>query len=112
MPVAVSIHTCVEGHSMSLGRVFALLLVTAITVKAQSLPPIRQLGPVLATTSGSFGSVPSVRALSDGRVLVSDMTRRRLVMFDSLFTKGQPVLNPSGAAATQYPARGGMLMPM
>jgi hypothetical protein len=76
------------------------------------LPPVRPLGPAVATTTESFGSGPSVRALADGRVLVSDMARRRLVMFDSMFGKAQPVLNPSGAAALQFPAKGGMLLPL
>lgn len=83
----------------------------AVSAGAQ-LPPVRPLGPVVATTTESFGSVPSIRALSDGRVLVSDMARRRLVAFDSMFAKAQPVLNPSGAAALQYPARGGLLLPL
>ena len=84
-------------------------LSAAVSAGAQ-LPPVRPLGPVVATTTESFGSVPSIRALSDGRVLVSDMARRRLVAFDSMFSKAQPVLNPSGAAALQYPARGGLLL--
>lgn len=87
----------------------ALSLCASATTSAQ-LPPVRPLGPVIATTTESFGSVPSIRALSDGRVLVSDMARRRLVAFDSMLSKGQPVLNPSGAAALQYPARGGLLL--
>ncbi|HET9426056.1 MAG TPA: hypothetical protein VFO55_11845 [Gemmatimonadaceae bacterium] len=89
----------------------ASILCLGAVANAQ-LPPVRPLGPVVATTTESFGSVPSVRALSDGRVLVSDMTRRRLVAFDSMLAKSQPVLNPSGPAASQFPARGGLLLAM
>lgn len=90
----------------------AMSLLVSAGAGAQQLPPIRTLGAPVATTTESFRSVPSVRALSDGRVLVSDMAQRRLVMFDTMLSKAQPVLNPSGAVATQYPARGGMLLPM
>lgn len=90
----------------------AVCLLTLVTAAGAQLPPIRLLGPPVATTTESFRSVPSIRALPDGRVLVSDVAARRLVMFDSMFSRAQPVLNPSGAAALQYPARGGILVPL
>jgi hypothetical protein len=92
--------------------VVGLLCLSATAVNAQSLPPIRQLSAPVATTTESFRSIPSVRALSDGRVLVSDGTGRRLVMYDTMLAKAQPVLNPSGAAATQFPTRGGTMLPL
>lgn len=88
----------------------SVCLLSFATAAGAQLPPIRPLGPAVATTTESFRSVPSVRALSDGRVLISDMTARRLLIFDSTLAKGQPVLNPGGAAALQYPARGGLLL--
>lgn len=92
-------------------RAAVALSFTSAIATAQQLPPVRQLGAPVATTTQSFRSVPSIRALSDGRVLVSDGVQRSLVMFDSMFSKSQPVLSPSGAAATQFPARGGILLP-
>jgi hypothetical protein len=95
----------------SLG-VLCLLCASASVGAAQSLPPVRSLGPAVATTTESFRSIPSVRGLSDGRVLVSDGTARRLVMYDSMLAKAQPLLNPTGAAATQFPPRGGTMLPL
>lgn len=89
---------------------FSLVLVFASSAAAQ-LPPVRPLGPIVATATDQWGSTPSIRSLSDGRVLVSDMTRRRLVILDSALAHPVAVLNPSGAAATVYPARGGLLFP-
>src|ERR1041385_1109108 len=39
------------------------------------------------------------------------MTRRRLVILDTALAHPAPVLNPSGSAATVFPARGGRLFP-
>src|SRR5688572_24988057 len=91
---------------------FAPLMIVAgaVSAAAQQLPPIRPLGAPVSTTTESFGSVPSIRILSDGRVMLSDMQRRRLVMYDSTLAKAQPVLSPSGPAALQFPARGGLLL--
>jgi hypothetical protein len=101
-----------ESLMLVVARVLALSLVSVVTVHAQQLPPIRPLGTPVATTTESFRSVPSIRALSDGRVMISDMTQRKLVLYDTMLSKSQPVLSPSGAVATQFPARGGMLLPV
>jgi hypothetical protein len=98
---------------MSVARVVVLLsVVMAAPAAAQTLPPIRDLGAPVATTIESFRGVPSIRALSDGRVLVSDAAARRLVAFDSTLGKAQPVLTPNGPVASQFPARGGVLLPL
>jgi hypothetical protein len=86
----------------------ALLITSPV---AAQLPAVRPLGPIVATAADQWGSTPSIRGLSDGRVLVSDMTRRRLVLLDSGLAHPIPVLNASGAAATVFPARGGLLFP-
>src|SRR3954470_18391673 len=97
---------------MSVAR-FALLSVLAVSSSAaQSLPPIRDLGPAVATTTESFRGMPSVRALSDGRVLISDLAARRLVAYDSGLSKSQPILTANGPVASQFPARGGVLLPL
>src|SRR5262245_60657072 len=98
---------------MSVARFAALTAVLALsTADSQSLPPIRDLGAPIATTAETFRGIPSVRALSDGRVLVSDLAGRRLVSYDSGLTKSQPILTATGPAASQYPSRGGVLLPM
>src|SRR5258708_35832791 len=90
-----------------------LILTLSIAAPAAAqLPPVRLLGPIVATAADALGSVPSVRALSDGRVLVSDLTRRRLVLLDTALAHPVVVLAPSGAAAPGFPARGGTLPPL
>jgi hypothetical protein len=84
----------------------------ASSVAAQSLPPIRDLGPAVATTTESFRGMPSIRALSDGRVLISDLAARRLVAYDSGLSKSTPLLTANGPVASQYPSRGGVLLPL
>lgn len=87
-----------------------LALLVAATASAQ-LPAIRPLGPIVATSSEAFQGVPSVRALSDGRVFASDPVRRRLVLLDSMLAQPQVSLAGSNAPATAFPARGGTLFP-
>jgi len=50
-----------------------------------SRPPIRALGAVTATTKDSLGMVSNVRALPGGKLLVNDMTGRRVLLMDSDF---------------------------
>jgi hypothetical protein len=68
----------------------ALSMAVANTLHAQpgtstSRPPIRKLGDVVATTSDSLGTVTNVRALPGGKLLVNDMTGRRVLLMDSTF---------------------------
>src|SRR4051812_6698455 len=97
---------------MSVARLALLFIVAAASAAAQSLPPIRDLGPAVATTPESFRGMPSVRALSDGRVLISDLAARKLVAYDSGLTKSTAYLTANGPVATQYPSRGGVLIPL
>ena len=97
---------------MSVARFALLPFLAASFAAAQSLPPIRDLGPAVATTTESFRGMPSIRVLSDGRVLISDLAARRLASFDSTLSKGTNLLTASGPVASQYPSRGGVLLPL
>jgi hypothetical protein len=97
---------------MSVARFALLSALAASSAAAQGLPPIRDLGPAVATTIESFRGMPSIRALSDGRVLISDLAARKLVSYDSGLTKSQPILTANGPVASQYPSRGGVLLPL
>src|SRR6266513_1840774 len=77
---------------------------------AQSLPPVRQLGPVTAVAKEPLGAVSSVRHLPDGRVLVNDIIGRRVVMFDSALSTVTIVADTTSATATAYGARPGGLI--
>jgi hypothetical protein len=68
----------------------ALSLATAGTLYAQpgtstSRPAIRPLGAVAATSAEPLGLVNNIRALPGGKLLVNDMTGRRVLLMDSTF---------------------------
>jgi hypothetical protein len=77
---------------------------------AQSLPPIRQLGPVTAVAKEPLGAVSSVRHLPDGRVLVNDIVGRRVVMFDSSLATITLIADTTSATASAYGPRPGGLI--
>jgi hypothetical protein len=77
---------------------------------AQSLPPVRQLGPVTAVAKEPLGSVTTVRHLPDGRVLVNDIVGRRVVMFDSALSLVTVVADTTSATANAYGVQAGGLI--
>src|SRR6266513_6052793 len=77
---------------------------------AQSLPPVRQLGPVTAVAKEPLGAVTTVRHLPDGRVLVNDIVGRRVVMFDSSLSTVAIVADTTSATANAYGVRPGGLI--
>ena len=88
----------------------AIATISARLCLAQSLPPIRQLGPVTAVTKDSLGAVSSIRHLPNGRVLVNDIIRRRVVMFDSTLSTMTVVADTTSATANAYGTRPGGLI--
>jgi hypothetical protein len=98
-----------------LNRTFALSLIALVAATsspagAQSLPPIRQLGPVTAVAKEPLGAVSSVRPLQDGRVLVNDILGRRVVLFDSSLSTATVVADTTSATANAYGTRPGGLI--
>lgn len=72
-------------------RVSAFLLAICIPVAsllAQRLPPVRPLGPVgKVSPPGILGSVSYVRSLPNGNVIVSDVQRAQVILFDANLEK-------------------------
>lgn len=93
----------------------AALLAAASTASAQQppqqQPSIRQLGPVAAKASQTFGTLVTVRALPGNRVLVNDMQGRRVVMLDSTLTSATIVADSTSATANAYAGRLGGMIP-
>src|SRR5439155_2227487 len=77
---------------------------------AQSLPPVRQLGPITAVAKEPLGAVSTVRHLPDGRVLVNDILGRRIVMFDSTLSTVTVIADTTSATAGAYGIRPGGLI--
>ncbi len=91
-------------------RASLLLVSFAAVAGAQQRPPIRQLGQVAAKSEESFGGLVGIRALSDGRVLVNDMARRRVLLFDQGLKSFTIVADSTEATANAYSGRVGGLM--
>jgi hypothetical protein len=64
---------------------------------AQIIPAVHPLGPRLAITVELLRSVGSIRALSDGRVLVDNPEQRQVFLFDSTLSARRAVLDSSGS---------------
>lgn len=92
--------------------VIMAVMAGASTAGAQQepLPPLRPLGPVLAMSDEPMSSVSQVRALPDGRVIVHDLTGRRVLMFDSTFKHVTVIADTTGATANAYGSRLGGLI--
>jgi hypothetical protein len=74
-------------------------------------PPIRRIESAAAVSTEPFGAITSVRALADGRVLVNDGTRRRLLLMDSALTTLGVVLDSLTEVENAYGTRSGALIP-
>src|SRR3954462_15228791 len=88
----------------------ALTLVGGSVCGAQSLAPVRQLGPVTAVAKEPLGAVTTVRHLPDGRLLVNDIVGRRVVMFDSSLATVTVIADTTSATANAYGVRPGGLI--
>ena len=64
-------------------RIPVLLFSVAGSSGAQSKIPMRTIGPILATSTESVGQAVTVRATSDGHVIVGAGARQRVYAFDS-----------------------------
>ena len=77
---------------------------------AQTLPPVRQLPPVVARSTEPLGAVSTVFELPGGKLLVNDILRRRVVLFDSAFSSVTVVADSTSSTANAYGGRAGGLM--
>ena len=83
----------------------ALSLVALATtpLAAQQMPPVRPLGQVThVSPKGVLGSVSMVRPLSSGGVIVNDITRRQVVLFDASFANVKTIAEASPTAENNY----------
>jgi hypothetical protein len=75
-----------------------------------SRPPLRPLGPALAT-SDAMGAVAAVQALPGGRLLVNDPAKRRVVLLDSTLKEVAVVADTTAATRNAYGGQNGGLIP-
>jgi len=82
----------------------ALLFAAAGSIGAQSKIPMRTIGPILATSTENVGQAVTVRATSDGHVIVGAGARQRVYAFDSTL-KNFTVVVDSGSGTGVLPIR-------
>ena len=88
----------------------ALLAAAAASAAgAQQRPAIRQLGATVGKTTETFVNVTSVRALSNGSLLVNDVAGRRLVLFNPQLSTFTLIADSTSATANAYGGRLGGL---
>lgn len=88
----------------------AALLIAVVApsfVQAQRRPPIRPIGAVVAKATEPFGGINGVRQLSDGHVLVNDIAKRRVLMFDPSLGTFTVIADSTTATANAYSGRFG-----
>lgn len=79
------------------------LAASALNVVAQEpTVPVRRLGPVIATFTDSLGNASTIRPLSDGRVLVNDPAKQRLILLDTALTSPIIVADTTARTAKAY----------
>jgi hypothetical protein len=93
-----------------LASAVAVLMGFAAPLAAQSLPPIRALGPVTQVSpAGVLGSVSAVRPLSNGGVIVNDITLRQLVLLDADLRRVKVIADSAASTNAYGSAMGGLL---
>lgn len=91
-------------------RLFSLTAFTALPAAAQSRPPIQKLGAVQASSRDTLGIVTNIRALPGGRLLVNDVSSRRVLLLDSAFNTIKVVADSTSSTARAYGPRSGALI--
>jgi hypothetical protein len=97
---------------MSTHRFLVAALVATTSASAQqSTIPVRSLSASVSTDSGVFRAITTVRPMSDGRVLVHDVSLRRLVLFEPTLKTFKVVADTSSVARNKYGSRPAGLIP-
>jgi hypothetical protein len=69
---------------------------------AQKLPPVRLLDRPVAVSKRDFGYFAGVRQLPNGRVLVNDAGKRKLVLLDSALVQAAVIVDSAAGSANAY----------
>lgn len=76
-----------------------------------ALPPIRRIESATSVSTEQIGAITGVRELPDGRVLLNDGARRRLVLLDTTLAVTAVVLDSLTEVENSYGTRPGILVP-
>ena len=87
-----------------------VLAIAGASVSAQKPPAVRQLGRLERVSSDSLASAAAALPMPGGRVLVNDITARRVLLFDSTLAHATVVADTTSATANAYGSRPGTLI--
>lgn len=73
-------------------------------------PPVRRIATASAVSTEQLGSITNIRQLRDGRVLLNDGQRRRLLLLDTTLKVVDVVLDSLSETANYYGTRQGGLL--
>jgi len=85
-------------------KLTVLLVAAATTAAAQTPVPIHGIGPILASSTENVGQAITVRATSEGHVIVGAGARQRVYAFDSTL-KNFTIVADSGSGTGIIPVR-------
>ena len=86
-------------------------LLVATPALSQSLPPVRPLGATVARSTEPMGTVTTAIPMPGGKVLVNDILKRRVLLFDSTLSTFTVVADSTSSTANAYGNRSGGLLP-
>lgn len=92
-------------------RKLYILLAAAAPLGAQQAPPVRLIDLPNAASKPVIGTAAAVRALPGGRVLVNDVQKRQLLMFDQTLSNFTVVADSVSGGSNAYGRTGGSIIP-
>ena len=92
------------------GLVALVAVTAAATARAQRPPAPRPIGAVEHFTTDSLASAATALQMGGGKVLVNDITGRRVLLFDSTLAHPYIVADTTDATANAYGTRPGTLI--
>ncbi|HTE44495.1 MAG TPA: hypothetical protein VK636_04535 [Gemmatimonadaceae bacterium] len=91
-------------------KLSTLLVASASALAAQQAPAVRLINTAEASTKQTLGNVAAVRQLPTGRLLVNDIAKRQLVLFDPTLSSATIVADSiAGGANTYGPSAGSII---
>jgi hypothetical protein len=89
----------------------AIVAISATSLGAQPPgPKLRPLGPIVSKSADLLDAVSTTRQLPDGRLLVNDISGRKLVLFEKDLTKFTVLADTTSATGNAYSSRAGGLI--
>ena len=101
------------GMTNALGMAAALFCARPMQAQNQPAagPPVRRIATASAVSTEQLGSITSVRELPNGRLLLNDGSRRRLLLMDTTLKTIEVVLDSLAEVKNSYGTRPGTLIP-